>query len=255
MTVIGLLVPYTNPNLDIASGTAATSPFVIAIETAGIKGLPSLINACLLTSAWSAGNSDLYCSSRSLYALAINGNAPKIFAKVNKRGLPWVALTTNAALGGLAYMDLGSSSGTVFSWLANMTAIAGLSSWFAIAVTYIRFYKGLKAQGIDRRSLPFRAAFQPFAAWYAAILCFTVCLFSGWSVFLKGGWNTATFLTNYIPMMIFPILYIVKRLYSRVSFVRPEDMDFKSGLTEALAASHDEPPPRNWFERVWNVLF
>lgn len=48
-------------------------------------------------------------------------------------------------------------------------------SWFCIAVTYIRFHKGLKAQGIDRKSLPFRAPFQPFAAWYAAILCFVVC--------------------------------------------------------------------------------
>ncbi|KZT65366.1 amino acid permease [Daedalea quercina L-15889] len=254
VTVIGLLVPYTDEQLNLENGTAAASPFVIAIQTAGIKGLPSLINACLLTSAWSAGNSDLYCSSRALYSLSINGNAPKIFSRTNGRGLPWVALIVNSLLGCLAYMDVGSGSGKVFGWLSNMTSIAGLSSWFAISVTYLRFRKGLKAQGIDRSTLPYRHWLQPFAAWYAAALSFIVCFLSGWSVFLRGNWVTATFITNYLPMMIFPVLYVTKRFWSRVRFVRPEEMDFKTGMDEVLAASYDEPPPRNWVERIWNAI-
>ena len=87
VTVIGLLVPSNSPGLNLTAKTAASSPFVLAIKTAGIKGLPSLINACLLTSgactswssyhrgiqltdshcaAWSAASSDLYTSSRAL---------------------------------------------------------------------------------------------------------------------------------------------------------------------------------------------
>jgi amino acid transporter len=52
VTIIGLLVPSNHPSLNITEGkgTAAASPFVIAIQTAGIKGLPSVINAALLTS-------------------------------------------------------------------------------------------------------------------------------------------------------------------------------------------------------------
>ncbi|KZT11237.1 amino acid permease [Laetiporus sulphureus 93-53] len=255
VTIIGLLVPYTNPDLNLANGTAAASPFVIAIRTAGIKGLPSVINACLLTSAWSAGNSDLYSSSRALYSLAINGNAPRVFAKTNRWGIPWVALIVNSILGCLAYMDVGATSGKVFGWLSNMTAIAGLSNWFAISVTYVRFRKGLAAQGIDRKTLPFASALQPYAAWWAIFLSVTVCFFSGWSVFLKGEWNTATFVTNYLPMMLFPVMYLGKRLWSGVRFVRPEDMDFKTGLAEVLEASYDEEPPRNWVEHVWAFLF
>ncbi|PCH39052.1 amino acid permease [Wolfiporia cocos MD-104 SS10] len=252
--VIGLLVPYTDPRLNLTSGTAAASPFVIAIETAGIKALPSLINACLLTAAWSAGNSDLYGSSRALYGLAVNGNAPKIFMTVNKRGLPWVALIVNAALGCLAFMGIGSGSGTVFGWLANMIALAGLFSWFAISVTYIRFHKGVQVQQIDPELFPYKAPLQPYLSWYSAILCFIICFFSAYSVFLKGDWNTATFVTNYIPMMMFPVLYIGKRLYSRTKLVPYDEMDFKTGLDEAIAASYDEPPPRNWAERIWQVL-
>ena len=66
VTIIGLLVPYNHPDLNLKANNAAKSPFVIAIKTAGIKGLPSVINAALLTSAWSAASSDLYSSSRAL---------------------------------------------------------------------------------------------------------------------------------------------------------------------------------------------
>ncbi len=68
VTIIGMLVPYTNPDLNLSESDAAKSPFVIAMTTAGIKGLPSVINAALLTSAWSAASSDLYTSSRALCA-------------------------------------------------------------------------------------------------------------------------------------------------------------------------------------------
>ncbi|OBZ70521.1 Dicarboxylic amino acid permease [Grifola frondosa] len=245
VAIIGLLVPFTDPRLNLTDGTAAASPFVIAIQNAGIKALPSIINACLLISAWSAANSDLYCSSRALYGLAANGNAPSIFLKVTKHGLPWVSVMICASFGLLSYMDLGSGSGRVFGW----TAISGLVSWFGIAVIYIRFHKGLKVQGIDRKTLPYMSMLQPYAAWYAAIMCFILCFFSGWSVFLKGQWATDVFVTNYLPLMLFPVLYIGARLWMRTSFVKPEEMDFKSGLAEVLSASYDEPPPRNFVER------
>ena len=50
VTIVGLLVPSNSEGLNLTERNAAASPFVIAIKKAGIKGLPSLINACLLTS-------------------------------------------------------------------------------------------------------------------------------------------------------------------------------------------------------------
>lgn len=44
-TIIGLLVPSNDPRLNLKGAkahTAAASPFVIAIQAAGIKGLPSV---------------------------------------------------------------------------------------------------------------------------------------------------------------------------------------------------------------------
>ncbi|KAH9940385.1 amino acid permease [Epithele typhae] len=237
VTIIGLLVPSDDERLTLGTGTAAASPFVIAISNAGIKGLPSVINAVILTSAWSAANSDLYSSSRALYGLAINGNAPKIFTKVTRHGLPWVSLVFCASFAFLAYMGVTSGSGKVFGWFANITAVAGLSSWFGISVTYIRFYRGLRAQGIDRRSLPYKSPLQPFAAWYAAIGCLTVVLISGWTVFLKGHWAPDTFVTNYLAVGLFPVLYCGMKVYSRAPLVPYDQMDFETGLQEVLDAS------------------
>jgi Amino acid permease len=73
-------------------------------------------------------------------------------------------------------MGVHSGSGKVFNWFANMTAVAGLLTWFGISVTYIRFYAGMKVQGIDRTTLPFSSRLQPYAAWYATISCAIICL-------------------------------------------------------------------------------
>ncbi|KAH9082039.1 amino acid permease/ SLC12A domain-containing protein [Lactarius deliciosus] len=178
VTVVGLLVPSNDPGLALGTGTAAASPFVIAIKRSGIKALPQIINACLLTSAWSAASSDLYTSSRALYGLALQvaGNAPAIFKKSLRNGLPVTALIASSSFALLAYMGVRSGSGKVFTWFSNMTSVAGLLTWFGISYTYTRFYAGLKAQGIDRKGLPFSSRLQPFAAWYSTVSCLVICL-------------------------------------------------------------------------------
>ncbi|KAK7061465.1 dicarboxylic amino acid permease [Favolaschia claudopus] len=256
--IIGLLVPSNDEHLNLASGTAASSPFVIAIQRSGIKALPSLINACLLTSAWSAGSSDLYTSSRALYGLATAGNAPKIFMKTLPNGLPIVSLVFCSAFVCLAYMGVTSGSNKVFVWFSNMTSIAGLMTWFGICVTYLRFHAGMKAQGYERKHLPFASPLQPYAAWYAACACIIICFFSGWAVFLKNKWDTATFVTNYLPFILFPILYAgAKYHYWRRSgefyWKRPEDLDFVTNIAE-IEAEPDDPPPNTRIEKFWAWL-
>ncbi|KAG6907866.1 hypothetical protein DXG01_007080 [Tephrocybe rancida] len=251
--IIGLLVPYTSQGLDLSDGTAASSPFVIAIQNAGIKVLPSIINACLLTSAWSAACSDLYISSRALCmnifymsyfpsidmrtpdGLALAGNAPKVFLTTSKKGLPYVAITFCAAFALLAYMGINKNTGKVFQWFANMIAVASLLTWFGISLTYLRFYKGMKVQGFDRRKLPFASRLQPYAAWYAMLFCVLICFTSGWKVFLKGRWATDTFVTNYLPLVGFPIIYVGAKLVTKKPIVRAHEMDFVTDIKEIEA--------------------
>ncbi|KAJ7774202.1 amino acid permease [Mycena maculata] len=257
--IIGLLVPSNDPGLNLNGTNAAGSPFVIAISRSGIKSLPSIINACLLTSAWSAGSSDLYTSSRALYGLAAAGNAPRIFLKTLSNGLPIVSIVFCSLFSTLAYMGVKSGSGKVFGWFANMTSIAGLMTWFGISLTYIRFYKGMKAQGYERKHLPFASPLQPFAAWYAMIFCLVICFFSGFATFLKGEWVAATFVTNYFPLALFPVLYAGAKMYyyrkgHPLSWKKPSEMDFVTDIAEIEAETYDDPPPKNKLEAFWAWL-
>jgi amino acid transporter len=184
------------------------------------------------------------------------------------------ALIASSAFSLLAFMGVHAGSGKVFNWFANMTAVAGLLTWFGISVTYIRFYAGMKLQGIDRATLPFASRLQPYAAWYALVGCFIICLvgvsgafhpqldidpncltqFSGWSVFLRGNWDTPTFITSYLPVVAFPILYIGAKYWKRSQPVAASEMDFYTNIAEIEASTYDEPPPKNKWEAFWQWL-
>ncbi|KAF8552180.1 amino acid permease [Imleria badia] len=233
--VIGLLVPSNNPLLDINSENASAAPFVIAINQAGIKGLPSIVNAAVLSSAWSAASSDLYIASRGLYGLAASHSAPKIFLRISRSGLPYVSVAFCACFSLLAYMAIGNnSSGMVFSWFSSMVATCGLTTWFGIGVIYLRFYSGLP--------------------WWAIYASAVAMIFSAWEVFLRDEWSTVTFVTNYLPIMLFPVLYVSAKVITGVHLVKASEMDFKSGTAEIDAVTHDDPPPKNWIEAVWMWL-
>ena len=73
-------------------------------------------------------------------------------------------------------MGVSKGSGTVFHWFSNMTAMAGLMTWFGICITYIRFYKGFTAQRLDRKIFPYSSPLQPYAAYYGAVSIIIICI-------------------------------------------------------------------------------
>jgi amino acid transporter len=121
--VVGLLVPYNDPQLLQSTGTAASSPFVLAFTRAGVKGLPHVINAIVLSSAVSAGSSLMYSVSRMFYGMALRGYAPRIVAKTTKKGLPIVSLSIVTLFYAFAFMSLSKGASTVLNWLSNLNAL------------------------------------------------------------------------------------------------------------------------------------
>ena len=147
LAIIGCIVPYTDPRLLNSSyGTdIAASPFVIAVQNAGIKVVPSIINAVILISVLSVGNSSTYGATRTLHALAELGQAPKIFTYVDKRGRPLVTVVLMLLFGLIAYLGLVPSVGNkLFDWLF---AISGLSSFFTwyFLIFVLKLTKGVQS--------------------------------------------------------------------------------------------------------------
>lgn len=175
----------------------AASPFVIAIKRAGINALPDIINAVVLTSAWSAGNSFYYTSTRVLYASAVDGKAPKFFT-YEKFGVPYACVGMTTAVGCLSYLNVSNSSSEVFFWFSNISAVSTLLVWCSICITYLRFYYGLRANGITRASLPWKSPFQPFLAYFAVCFCSIIAFFNGFDCFFPGNFSAKTFIPPYI---------------------------------------------------------
>jgi yeast amino acid transporter len=244
--IIGLLVSPSDPDLNLGS-TAAKSPFVIAIKNAGISVLPSIINAALLTSAWSAGCADLFVSSRALYGLTQRGHAPQIFAKLRKDGLPWVAVAFSAAFSLLSFMaSAKGEAGTVFGYFSSMTALCGMISWTCILWTSIRWHKGLKAKGIDRNTFAYRAPLQPYLSYYGLGVCIVVVIFGGFTSFIHH-FDASSFVTTYVPIPLFLILLVGYKLWKKTKMIKYEEMDFVSGSSEEMVL---EPTHKSWWKKL-----
>ncbi|KAH7346679.1 putative arginine permease [Rhexocercosporidium sp. MPI-PUGE-AT-0058] len=228
--IIGLLVSRTDPSLDLAS-TAAKSPFVIAIQNAGISVLPSIINAALLTSAWSAGCADLYVSSRTLYGLYTRGAAPRFLGKLRKDGLPWACVLVCSAFSLLSFMAAASNgAGTAFGYFANMTAICGMISWACICWTSIRWHQAIKVQGIERNTFAYQAPLQPYLSYYGLFVCLLVIVFGGFTSFIHT-FKTSSFITTYFPIPLFAILFLGYKFYHKTGLVPLASIDSVTGCS------------------------
>jgi amino acid transporter len=239
--IVGMLVPFNDPNLGISTGDAQQSPFVIAFQRAGINVLPSIINAIVCTSAFSCGSACVFLASRTLYGLAEDGQAPKVLLRTNRFGTPYLAIGASLIFMPLVYLSLGSNSSVVFGWFVNITTIAGLIGWLVIEGTYLRFYYALKAQGISRdrkltvapfaeimlmfSGLAYKSPMQPYLAWVTGGALVLVILFSGYSVFFPGRWSVGTFLTYYIDIAIFIFLWVAGFCYARSGIIALQDVD------------------------------
>ncbi|KAL0768923.1 hypothetical protein CaCOL14_008231 [Colletotrichum acutatum] len=254
--LVGLCVSSEDPNLlnaiSSSSPGAAQSPFVIAISNAGIGTLPSIINGVILSSAWSAGNSFFYASTRVLYAAALDGKAPAIL-KWERFGVPYACVVATSALGCLVYLNVNNRAAEVFFWISNLSAVSTLIVWASVCYTYLRFYQCLRHNDIDRDTLPYMAPMQPFLAYFAIVFCLVVAFFNGFDAFFPGRFSAKTFLPPYIDIPIFLSLFLGYKFVKNTKFVKVSEMDIWSGKAEIdrLEPTWPVVKPRNWLERIW----
>jgi amino acid transporter len=254
---IGLLVPYTNPDLLSDASNATASPLVIAAKLAGVRVLPGLINAILLFVVLSAANSNVYSGSRILLGLANDGSAPSFFLKTTANGVPWPAVAFTSAFGLLAFMNLSASGGEVFNWLMNITSIAGFITWACINGCHIAFMRALAARNISRHTLPYEASMQPFFAWYGLAWSIIIIITNGFTAFIP--WSTENFFIAYISVILFVVLYIGHKCYllykgESISFVKAEDADLDTGRLADVDENWSISTPTTLLGRFWDWI-
>ncbi|KUJ11301.1 uncharacterized protein LY89DRAFT_655092 [Mollisia scopiformis] len=252
--IVGLIVPSNDSALNDDSGTAAQSPFVIAATRAGIKAVPSIINAVVLTSAWSSSNQAMLAGTRILYGLALKDQAPKIFLRTTKWGIPYVCVLLQTAVACLAFLSLSNGALTVFYWLLDLTAAGTLVSWATILFNHIRLHQALQKQGIVRQELPWHHWWTPYSSRIGLVFCILFLFTGGFSVFIKGNWDTTSFISSYLDIPIVIVLYGGWKIFKRTKILPLELVPIRAALDEMNDKPEDPIPPPNGWKRL-NILW
>lgn len=226
--LIGTLLNYTDPNLLQASETEniALSPFTLIFEKAGLAFSASIMNAVILTAILSAGNSGLYSSTRMLFDMAREGRAPKMFSRLDGRGVPMNALYATTAIASLCFLTTFFGEKEVFNWLLNMSGMCGFIVWLGIAISHYRFRKGYLAQGNKLEDLVYRAKFFPYAPWFAFILCSIVIMGQNYQAVLDGEWLSV--LSTYITIPLFLVLWLGYKFKYKTKLIPYDKMNVKA---------------------------
>ncbi|MCY1293675.1 Lysine-specific permease [compost metagenome] len=251
IVVIGLLIPYTDPRL-LQDGLTdiAISPFTLIFERAEMLGAAAVMNAVILTSVLSAGNSGMYASSRMLYSLAVEGKAPAIFARVSKSGTPLWALLATTAVAASCFLTFLFSPGQIYIWLLNTSGMLGFIAWLGIAVSHYRFRRGYLLQGNDLGKLPYVSKFFPFGPIFAFVLCMVVTIGQNYQAFLGDKIDWAGAAATYIGLLLFLAIWLTRKLTHTSRFVRYGEMDFPLYCAESEAKDQKNSSAANGVEKM-----
>ncbi|ORY56686.1 amino acid permease-domain-containing protein [Pseudomassariella vexata] len=268
LTLIGLLVPYDDPRLlnSDKTTTAAASPFVIAIENAGIEILPSVMNVVILIAVLSVGNSSVFGSSRTLAALADQNQAPKILSYIDRRGRPLVAIIVASSMGLIAYLVDIEAQSAVLDWLLAISGLSSICTWASICLSHIRFRKAWAANGHSLHELAFRSQCGVLGSW----LGFTFNILVLVAQFWIGAWPVdysektslelaENFFLAYMAAPIVILFYVCHRFYFKTSAVRIADMDIDTGRRDfnlPILLAQEAEERRVWprWKRIYKLL-
>ncbi|MGB9802780.1 amino acid permease [Desulfofundulus sp.] len=144
------------------------SPFVLTFSRVGIPAAASIINFVVMTAALSSCNSGLFSTGRMLYNLALQKNAPAVFGKLSRHGIPYAGILVSSAflLVGVVLNYLVPAR--VFIYITSVATIGALYIWGIILVVQMKFRQSLSPEELVK--VTYRTPLWPYASW--AVLAF-----------------------------------------------------------------------------------
>ncbi|WP_288417649.1 amino acid permease [uncultured Acinetobacter sp.] len=120
------------------------SPFVLIFQSLNSHGVANVLNFVVLVAAISVYNSCIYCNSRMLHGLAMQGNAPRVLQRVNHRGIPVYAAGVSASITALCVLINYLMPGKAFQFLMMLVVAALVVNWLMISWTHLKFRKAMQ---------------------------------------------------------------------------------------------------------------
>lgn len=188
----------------------------------------------ILCAVLSVGNSSVYGASRTLCALAENGQAPKILAYIDRKGRPLSSIVLSMLVGCVAYINCADVGPKVLNWLVALSGLSSFFTWASICACHIMFRLAWKAQGHTLDELTFVAPFGIIGSCFGLLLNI-LCLIAQFyiAVFpLCTPASVAGFFQSYLAAPVVIFFYIIWKVWKRPPFMRPSTIDLVTGRRE-----------------------
>ncbi|MGN2370794.1 amino acid permease [Clostridium cagae] len=134
LTVIMSIYPWNSINPD-------KSPFVQVFAAVGIAAAASIVNFVVLTSAASACNSGIFSTSRMVYSLAKENNAPESMKKLTSNQVPSNATMFSAAVILISVILNYIMPEGVFVLITSISTFCFIFIWVIIVICHLRYRK------------------------------------------------------------------------------------------------------------------
>ncbi|WP_094604038.1 putative transport protein YifK [Sporomusa silvacetica DSM 10669] len=179
------------------------SPFVATFKKLGISGAAAIINFVVVTAALSACNTGIYSSGRFLYSLALRGEAPAYFRKLNSSQVPQrgILATTSVILVGVILNYCAPAQ--VFVYVTSLNVSGALWTWLMILLTQLKFRERLMPDEINK--LKYRMPGSPYTNW----ICIAYLLLVAIIMFV----NDQTRIAIYLAPVWFGLLYFTYSVF------------------------------------------
>ncbi len=209
--IITLLINYSDPRL-ASQDSISFSPYTMIFSRYMSHYAGDVINFIILTALVSAANASMYSSTRILWYLGHTGQTLDLFKFVTNKKVPLPALLATSAVGASVFISSFIGNGAFFSYIIQVSSLAGFLAWFGIALSHYKFRKNYLADLGGVEILKYKAKFYPYAQIFSmAIIAFVII-----AQFITFGENykILDFIAVYSAIIVFAVLYTGHKIYT-----------------------------------------
>lgn len=236
--IIGMLIPYDSSALMGGENSISTSPFTLVFKNAGLAFAASFMNAVILTSVLSAGNSGMYASTRMLYSMSKDKLAFNSFSKTNKNGVPHISLIVTGIIV-VVIFAVQHFSGDAYEYIVAASGMTGFIAWVGIAVSHYRFRCAFDKQNYDKSKLKYTAKLFPFGPIFAGFLCIIVILGQDVDFIKTGDFDLNRFIITYMGIPVFLAFFIYHKVRYKTKKIPLEQLDLRQDVSMEEVRHHD----------------
>lgn len=214
------------------------SPYAAVLDVMGIPAVSVIMNGIVLTAVLSCLNSALYTTSRMLFALTRNGDAPKFFTKLSKSGVPRRAILLGTTVGYVSVICVYLWGEVVFTFLVNSYGAVALFVYLVIAISQVVLRKRLDRD--DPAALKLKMWLFPWLSYATIALMLTVI--AAMAILPT---TQSQFLMSGLTLIVILLGYEMRRRYGR----RPESEPTEPSQAEVASgvqpSQKDAEQPEN----------